>query len=279
MSFSPSTSIRLWCWVTFVVKCKSTHALHNSLEQSRHLEHASLLLGLMVWQISHGGIFNGRRLSITSVRLANRKLSGRRRTPPVGISVRLRQRGQVTWRLYKEYRERVFSESTCCCIQSVQNVCRHVSVFGLLYGSKHILQFRNWSLISCINLLLVAMASTENVIQKLLFQLAFWTLNLAHFCSSVVRKMEISLNIFHFLTSRIAASSWFMIECSIFYFDSTDRDWSFIILHLPIILISHKGSKSSSDKPNSGVTTSHSIYRNASYQRFLFQRYRRSLSF
>lgn len=157
MSFSPSTSIRLWCCVTFVVKCKSTQVLHNNFEQSKHLEQASLLLGLTVWQISQGGIFNGRRLSITSVRLANRKLSGRRRTPPVGISVRLRHRGQVTWRLYKEYRDRVFSESTCCCMQSEQNVCKQVKVFGLLYGSKQILQCRNWSLISCINLVFVAM--------------------------------------------------------------------------------------------------------------------------
>lgn len=102
---------------------------------------------------------------------------------------------------------------------------------------------------------------TKNITQIWLFQLAFWTLNLAHFCSSVVWRIEISLNIFHFLTSQITASSWFMIDYSIFYFGSIDRDWSFIILHLPIILISHKGSKNSSDKPNSGVTSSHSIYR------------------
>lgn len=52
-----------------------------------------------------------------------------------------------------------------------------------------------------------------------------------------------------------------MIDYSIFYFGSIDRDWFFIILYFFIILISYKGFKSSLDKLNSGVVLSYSIYR------------------
>lgn len=52
-----------------------------------------------------------------------------------------------------------------------------------------------------------------------------------------------------------------MIDYSIFYFGSIDRDWFFIILYFFNILISYKGFKNSLDKLNSGVIFSYSIYR------------------
>lgn len=78
--------------------CEQPITVRVTYLHSTHLLTASLAaLATVGWQISHW-VVNGRRRLTTSPRLATRKLSGRRRTPPLGTSVFFRQMEQVMGR-------------------------------------------------------------------------------------------------------------------------------------------------------------------------------------
>lgn len=84
--------------LTLVSWCCSTQLLHSSLLQSRHLALASRCFLFTNLQKSHICNLDGFWRSMTSVRLATRKLSGSFFTPPRGSDVLLRQRGHVNSR-------------------------------------------------------------------------------------------------------------------------------------------------------------------------------------